>query len=303
MKSLDEKQWDDLRVGLATLSRPNETLVETLERITACEVRSVVRRQVLDAAPPLPVVPAAEEGLVGRVRLLVKQFRAVGGIPELCALTWELCNKNERLNAALIDQRSIGHGEGQRDAIADVNAGRVDDLIQQRLSALPVVPAAEEPSVPPQRDISALIEALVVRDAGEVLDARRYQRLRILGCAPYGSDVLERSTVLRFQGLDTFVDDDIRIMPSRGEFHAPPLRAPSPSTPCEHNFKIPAWRRHEVVGTHCWKCGALDPTFAAPSPSAQEPKTICGKTAGEQSGALLCNLTPRHTGPHSWEPR
>lgn len=33
----------------------------------------------------------------------------------------------------LIEQRIIGHGEGQRDAIADVNAGRVDDLIKQRL--------------------------------------------------------------------------------------------------------------------------------------------------------------------------
>ena len=40
------------------------------------------------------------------------------------------------LEAQLVDQRSIGHGEGQRDAIADVNAGRIDDLIAPRLASL-----------------------------------------------------------------------------------------------------------------------------------------------------------------------
>jgi len=39
------------------------------------------------------------------------------------------------LNEALISQRVIGHGEGQEHAIADVNAGRVDDLIAPRLLA------------------------------------------------------------------------------------------------------------------------------------------------------------------------
>jgi hypothetical protein len=34
---------------------------------------------------------------------------------------------------ALVDQRVIGHGEGQEHAIADVNAGLIDDLIQPRL--------------------------------------------------------------------------------------------------------------------------------------------------------------------------
>ena len=34
---------------------------------------------------------------------------------------------------ALLEQRTIGHGEGQAHAIADVNAGRVDDLIRARL--------------------------------------------------------------------------------------------------------------------------------------------------------------------------
>lgn len=36
---------------------------------------------------------------------------------------------------ALAEQRSIGHGEGQEHAIADVNAGRIDDLIAPRLDA------------------------------------------------------------------------------------------------------------------------------------------------------------------------
>lgn len=34
----------------------------------------------------------------------------------------------------LAEQRVLGHGEGQEHAIADVNAGRVDDLIAPRLS-------------------------------------------------------------------------------------------------------------------------------------------------------------------------
>ena len=37
------------------------------------------------------------------------------------------------LREQLVEQRVIGHGEGQQHAIADVNAGRVDDLIAPRL--------------------------------------------------------------------------------------------------------------------------------------------------------------------------
>ena len=36
----------------------------------------------------------------------------------------------------LVEQRCIGHGEGQEHTIADVNAGRIDDLIAPRLSDL-----------------------------------------------------------------------------------------------------------------------------------------------------------------------
>lgn len=48
-------------------------------------------------------------------------------------------------------------------------------------------------------------------------DARRYQRLRILGCAPLGSPLLAQSLVMRFQSLDEFLDADITAHPSRGE--------------------------------------------------------------------------------------
>lgn len=53
--------------------------------------------------------------------------------------------------------------------------------------------------------------------AREKLDAARYRRLQILGAAPGGSNNLEEGTVLRFAALDSFVDDDIQNMPSRGE--------------------------------------------------------------------------------------
>lgn len=51
----------------------------------------------------------------------------------------------ERLRAACAEQRVLGHGEGQEHAIADVNAGRIDDLIAPRLLA-----ARAEPSPQPE---------------------------------------------------------------------------------------------------------------------------------------------------------
>ena len=47
------------------------------------------------------------------------------------------------VDAALVDQRCLGHGEGQEHALADVNAGLVDDLIQPRLAALGVIAAPQ----------------------------------------------------------------------------------------------------------------------------------------------------------------
>lgn len=42
------------------------------------------------------------------------------------------------LEHQLLEQRSIGHGEGQEHTIADVNAGRIDDLIAPRLAELAI---------------------------------------------------------------------------------------------------------------------------------------------------------------------
>ncbi len=49
------------------------------------------------------------------------------------------------------------------------------------------------------------------------LDARRYRRLQILGCAPGLSENLAKGTVLCFTNLDEFVDTDLKHYPSRGE--------------------------------------------------------------------------------------
>lgn len=65
-----------------------------------------------------------------------------------------------------------------------------------------------------------LNEALSARS--ESLAARRYERLRILGCAPSYSKHLENGTVLRFTGLDEFVDEDLRLHKSRGEYEDKP---------------------------------------------------------------------------------
>ncbi len=49
------------------------------------------------------------------------------------------------------------------------------------------------------------------------LDAKRYRRLQVLGCAPSTSKQLENGTVLCFTNLDEFVDVDLKAVPSRGE--------------------------------------------------------------------------------------
>lgn len=57
------------------------------------------------------------------------------------------------------------------------------------------------------------------------IDAARWRRLCILGAAPMGSKNLDAGTVLRFQSLEQFVDDDLAAHPSRGEAKANPLPA------------------------------------------------------------------------------
>jgi len=48
-------------------------------------------------------------------------------------------------------------------------------------------------------------------------DARRYWRLRVLGCAPSNSTHLRHGLVQVFTNLDAHVDADIAAHPSRGE--------------------------------------------------------------------------------------
>lgn len=61
-----------------------------------------------------------------------------------------------------------------------------------------------------------LIAMTAARDEA-LLDACRYSRLRVLGCAPSTSPQLANGTVLTFTNLDKFVDEDIKNQPSRGE--------------------------------------------------------------------------------------
>jgi hypothetical protein len=49
---------------------------------------------------------AAPRDWIEKAKLLVARFRALGGVPELCDLTWKLCQENERLEAELTDRRS-----------------------------------------------------------------------------------------------------------------------------------------------------------------------------------------------------
>lgn len=54
-------------------------------------------------------------------------------------------------------------------------------------------------------------------DADIIRDAKRYRRLQVLGCAVMDTPHLENGTVVRFTGLDKIVDDDLCVVPSRGE--------------------------------------------------------------------------------------
>lgn len=55
-------------------------------------------------------------------------------------------------------------------------------------------------------------------------DAARYNRLRILGCAPCGTPQLDQRTVIRFQSLDDFLDADLKLHASRGEYRPDTLK-------------------------------------------------------------------------------
>lgn len=48
-------------------------------------------------------------------------------------------------------------------------------------------------------------------------DARRYRRLRVLGCAVASTPQLDHGTVSRFTNLDAIVDADLVKVEDRGE--------------------------------------------------------------------------------------
>jgi len=54
-------------------------------------------------------------------------------------------------------------------------------------------------------------------ETGCSTDAKRYQRLRVLGCAVGGTPQLDAGLVSRFTNLDAIVDEDIAAHPDRGE--------------------------------------------------------------------------------------
>jgi hypothetical protein len=45
-----------------------------------------------------------------KVRLIIERFRALGGIPEMCDLAWQLCEENEQLRAQAKQHRCSGCG-------------------------------------------------------------------------------------------------------------------------------------------------------------------------------------------------
>lgn len=49
------------------------------------------------------------------------------------------------------------------------------------------------------------------------LDARRYRRLQVLGCAVMNTPQLEKGLVSRWTNLDAIIDADLKAHPSRGE--------------------------------------------------------------------------------------
>lgn len=88
----------------------------------------------------------------------------------------------------------------------------------------------------PEPDLSPVAPA-AVRGEGldDAMDAKRYRRLRILGCAPYGTKQLKNGNVLCFSNLDVFLDDDLNAVPNRGDWPAASV-PPAPANGCDHSL-------------------------------------------------------------------
>ena len=110
----------------------------------------------------LALCPDHHENTTGRCIVCVAEERA--------AQKWRA--ENAALHARLIDEHATAHGLGQEHAVADVNAGLVDDLIAPRLEKL----LAETAALRAERD-----------DYKQVADdARRLARL--IDVAMYGEE-------------------------------------------------------------------------------------------------------------------
>ncbi len=117
------------------------------------------------------------------------------------------------------------------DALGNPACGGVDVPISDPLGTAAVLVGAVEAAKQRIADLSTNILAKnLVRDmqhsrivglekklAAQQPDCARYARLRVLGAAPMDSLALSSGTVMRFQSLDAFIDEDIRAYGSRGE--------------------------------------------------------------------------------------
>lgn len=81
-------------------------------------------------------------------------------------------------------------------------------------SAIAHAEASHADEVKRLKEEIAELEGMVALQADDV---KRYQRLRIIGAAPYKTKHLAAGTVLRFQNLDNYCDDELKNYPSRGE--------------------------------------------------------------------------------------
>lgn len=94
-------------------------------------------------------------------------------------------------------------------------------------------------------------------------DVRRYQRLRIIGCAPMNTPELDSGLVMRFTTLDEFLDNDLCAHPSRGEAK-PPATTPEQASrqegrePCPEPKMMGALKFGCENRAQCWEpCGLL----------------------------------------------
>jgi hypothetical protein len=99
------------------------------------------------------------------------------------------------------------------------------------------------------------------------VDARRYHRLRVLGCAPAYSKHLQDGSVLRFTNLDEFVDADIERQPSRGE--ALSTTAPQPDNGARGDQSDGGFDECSATGQSC--------IYAGDGPNNEFQCIYCGK--------------------------